>query len=78
MPLVQGYSRAAISTNIRREMRRGVPQRQAVAIALETARRARARRQRRRNPDRGDWIDLLVPVAFLVLLIRGRAIQVGS
>ncbi|SRR5579864_4230672 len=40
--------------------------------------RALARRRRRRNPNRGEWIDLLVPLAFLVLLIRGRTIQVGA
>jgi hypothetical protein len=42
MPLVQGSSRQAISENIRREMGAHKPQRQAVAIALDVARRNRA------------------------------------
>ena len=75
MPLVQGYSRAAISENIRRELRAGAPQDQAVAIALETARRAR-RRRRRRNPD---VLDLVVPGAVLFLLLSsGRLRPVGT
>lgn len=45
MPTVKGYSRKAISTNIRKEIRAGRPQKQAVAIALSIARRARARRK---------------------------------
>jgi hypothetical protein len=45
MPLKRGYSRKTISRNIRTEMRHGRPQKQAIAIALSTARRAkRARR----------------------------------
>ncbi len=54
-------------------------QRNAIIYASERDRRERDRaRRRRRNPSRGDWIDLLVPLAFLVLLIRGRTIQVGA
>lgn len=37
MPLVQGKSDEAVSENIRREMRAGKPQRQAIAIAMRTA-----------------------------------------
>lgn len=37
MPLKQGKSKAAISSNIRTEMAAGKPQKQAVAIALHTA-----------------------------------------
>ena len=37
MPLVKGSSQQAISKNIRTEMRAGKPQKQAVAIALNTA-----------------------------------------
>lgn len=39
MPLVKGASREAISENIRRERRAGRSEEQAVAIALEEARR---------------------------------------
>jgi hypothetical protein len=39
MPLVQSGSRAAISANIKTEKGAGKPQKQAVAIALSTARR---------------------------------------
>jgi len=42
MPLSQGTSQAAISKNISTERAAGKPQRQAVAIALNTARRAGA------------------------------------
>ena len=37
MPLKKGRSRAAISSNIRREIQAGKPRKQAVAIALRTA-----------------------------------------
>ena len=39
MPLKQGYGRKTISSNIKTEMAAGKPQKQAVAIALNTARR---------------------------------------
>jgi len=40
MPLIKSSSRAAVAKNIRTEIRAGKPHRQAVAIALDTQRRA--------------------------------------
>jgi hypothetical protein len=45
MPLRKGYSRKTISRNIRTEMRHGRKQKQAVAIAMSVARKARAARR---------------------------------
>jgi hypothetical protein len=44
MPLIKSASRAAVSQNIRTEVAAGKPQRQAVAIALSTADRAKKQR----------------------------------
>lgn len=41
MPLIKSKSKAAVSENIKREMDAGKPQKQAVAIALSTQRRAK-------------------------------------
>ena len=49
MPLVKGKLRKAISKNIRREIKAGRPRKQAIAIALETARRSGAKIPRRRK-----------------------------
>jgi len=44
MPLKKGSSRKTISSNIKTEIAAGRPQKQAVAIALNTARKAGAKR----------------------------------
>jgi hypothetical protein len=46
MPLKKGYSKKSVSTNIKAEMAAGKPQKQAVAIALDVARRAKKKRGR--------------------------------
>jgi hypothetical protein len=43
MPLKKSGSKVAISQNIRTEIKAGKPQRQAVAIALDVARRSGAK-----------------------------------
>ena len=46
MPLIQGYSKKSIDKNIRTEMRAGKSRKQAVAIALSVAKKAKKRRRK--------------------------------
>jgi hypothetical protein len=48
MPLKKGYGEKTISKNIRTEIKSGRPQAQAVAIALDVARRAAPKDQKYR------------------------------
>lgn len=41
MPIIKGYSRETIGKNIKKEMQSGKPQKQAVAIALSVADKAK-------------------------------------
>jgi hypothetical protein len=49
MPLKKGKSKEAVSSNIKTEMKHGKPQKQAVAIALNTARKAGAHIPKRKK-----------------------------
>lgn len=57
-PLKRGSSRAVVSANIRKLRHEGYPERQAIAIALNNARR-------NENPLRGSPKPIFIALAFI-------------
>ena len=47
MPLIKGYSAKSIFKNIRTELKAGKPRKQAIAIALSTARKVKKKRKKK-------------------------------
>jgi hypothetical protein len=59
MPLIKGKSPKSVSANIRTEMKSGTPQKQAVAIALNVARKAGAKIPKPRKPVAGNLKQMM-------------------
>jgi hypothetical protein len=48
VPLKQGYSKRSVSANVKAEMKAGKPQKQSVAIALDVAKKAKAKASKKK------------------------------